>query len=88
MNNNIKLLIKVKGTEEFLDEYIEYGELILYMQSDILTYTCFGELDEPKDYKVVCKKYNPCKRIATITIEEIKNNDNYYSNFNLNNFIF
>lgn len=77
MNNNIKLLIKVKDTEEFLDEFIEYGELILYMQSDILTYTCFGELDEPKDYKIINKKYNPCSRIATIIIEEI--NDEYYS---------
>lgn len=75
MINNIKLLIKVENTNEYLEEYIEQEEAPIYMGADILTYSCFGEYDIDTDYEVISRKYKP-NRMITIVIREIEEKNN------------
>lgn len=70
--NNVNLLIKVEGTDEYLDDALSEEQVSIYMGADVLTYSCFGEYDLDTDYEVVSRKYKSSKNTLTIVIRKIK----------------
>lgn len=65
--SKIKLIFKIEGTDECLEEYIELGEEVFFMGADIFTYSIFfDDMDEDIDFAVVTRKYDPVKRRLTI----------------------